>query len=217
MTIAVGHPGVAAELEGTPIVALKRRTVDAVLVALGAVVALVLVVAGSLLTWGNNFSEDYVRDELSSQNIFFNNAEALQAEGRDDLVKFAELQVTTGEHAEAYASYIDGHLQETAEGMTYAELGGPERAARAAVADAKEAGASEAEVAALQAELDTISNQRNTLFKGETLRGLLLSAFAWSTIGRIAGIAATVAFIAAALMAVLTVLGVFHLRKVSKA
>jgi hypothetical protein len=68
-------------------------------------------------------------------------------------------------------------------------------------------------VAELQAKADTISNQRNTLFKGETLRGLLLSTFAWSTIGRIAGIAATVAFVAAGLMTVLVILGVFHLRK----
>jgi hypothetical protein len=201
----------------TPVVALKRRTVDSVLIGLGVVVTLVLAVSGALLTWGNNFSEDYVRDELSSQQIFFNSAEALEAEGRTDLVKYAGMQVTTGVHAEAYASYIDGHLEETAEGMTYAELGGPERAARTAVAEAKEGGASADEVAALQTELDTVSNQRNSLFKGETLRGLLLSAYAWSTIGRIAGIAATAAFLAAAAMAVLVVLGLFHHRKVAKA
>ena len=65
----------------------------------------------------------------------------------------------------------------------------------------------------LQTKADAITNQRNTLFKGETLRGLLLSTFAWSTIGRIAGIAATVAFVAAGLMTALVILGVFHLRK----
>ena len=62
----------------------------------------------------------------------------------------------------------------------------------------------------MQAAVDEISDQRDSLFRGETLRGLLLSTFAWSTIGRIAGIAATVAFIAAAAMIVLVILGLFH-------
>jgi hypothetical protein len=197
----------------TPVVKIRRRTVDTVLVWSGLVVAVVLAAAGGLLMWGNNFAEDYVYDELSSQQIFFNDADALTAEGREDLVKFAGEQVTTGDHAEAYASYINGHLEEQADGQTYAQLGGPERAARTAVAEATEAGAPQAEIDELQANLDEISNQRNTLFKGETLRGLLLSAFAWSTIGRIAGIAATVAFIAAGVMLLLVVLGVVHLRR----
>lgn len=194
-------------------ITVNRRRIDQVLIGLGLVLTVALAVAGALLMWGSNFAEDYVHDELSSQNIFFPPAAALEEEGRTDLVKFAEKQVTTGDHAEAYASYIDGHLQETADGMTYAELGTPERAARAAVADAKEAGASEEEIATLQGELDTISNQRNTLFKGETLRGLLLSAYAWSTVGSIAGIAAIAALVAAVAMAVLVVLGFVHMRR----
>jgi hypothetical protein len=200
----------------TPVVALERRTVDKVLVGAGVVMTVALVVAGSLLSWGASFSDDYVYDELSSQNVFFPPAAALEEEGRDDLVRFAELQVTTGEHAEAYASYIDGHLAGIADGATYADLGDPEFAARDALASAKESGASEAEIAKLQGEYDKVSGQRNTLFKGETLRGLLLSAFAWSTVGTIAGYAAIGAFTAAALMLVLVVLGVFHERKLAR-
>jgi hypothetical protein len=199
-------------LASTPVVALKRRTVDSVLVALGAVVAIVLLVAGALLTWGSNFSNDYVYDELSTQQIFFPAEERLVEEERTDLLKYAGVQVTTGPQAEAYASYIDGHLANIADGMTYAELGAVERAAQTEVTAATEAGQSTEAVAALKAEADGISAQRNSLFKGETLRGLLLSAFAWSTVGRIAGIAATVAFVAAAAMVVLVVLGVWHLR-----
>ena len=45
------------------------------------------------------------------------------------------------------------------------------------------------------------------------LRGTLLNAYAWSTVGRIAGIAAVGAFIAAAAMAILVVAGVVHLRR----
>ena len=155
--------------------------------------------------------------EVAAAERAGDDAEQLEAEGRDDLVGYAGEQVTTGQEAEAYASYIDGHLADTADGATYAELGGPERAANAAVQAAKDSGASEAEIAALQDEATTITGQRNTLFKGETLRGLLLSTFAWSTIGRIAGIAAVVAFVAAGLMLVLVVLGIFHHRKTPRA
>jgi hypothetical protein len=198
------------------VVAVQRRTIDAVLIGIGAAVAAVLLIAGGLLTWGNDFSEDYVRDELSSQNIFFPERAALEEEGRTDLLDFAGQQVTTGDQAEAYASYIDGHLAGIADGATYAELGAVEREAKAAVTAATEAGASPDEVAALQATADEFTNQRNTLFKGETLRGLLLSAFAWSTVGRIAGIAATVSFVFAGVMVVLVVLGVVHHRRTAK-
>jgi hypothetical protein len=195
------------------VVALRRRTVDTILVWTGIVVTAVLVLAGVMLMWGSNFAEDYVYDELSSQQIFFPPEEALVEDGREDLVEYADEQVTTGKEAEAYASYIDGHLQDVADGQTYAQLGGPERAAKAAVTEATEAGATEAEIAALQADADQITNQRNTLFKGETLRGLLLSAFAWSTVGRIAGIAAWVCFVGAAVMFFMVLLGAVHLRR----
>ena len=67
-------------------------------------------------------------------------------------MKFADQQVTTGDEAEAYASFINGHLEETADGLTYAELGGPLGEARDALTAAQEAGESEATIADLQAE-----------------------------------------------------------------
>ena len=218
MALAVDGPNAAlTHTTDPPLVAVRRRTIDAVLVSLGAVVAVVLLIAGALLTWGNNFSEDYVHDELASQQIFFPDAAALEAQGRTDLTKYAGEQLTTGAQAEAYASFIDGHLQGIADGKTYAELGATETAAKTAVTDATAAGASTDEVAALQATADGISGQRNSLFKGETLRGLLLSAFAWSTVGRIAGIAATAAFIAAGVMVLLVAAGVVHHRRTARA
>ena len=199
---------------GQPVVALERRTIDSVLISLGAVVTVVLVVAGGLLTWGANFSNDYVNDELSSQNIAFPPAAALEEDGRIDLLRFAGHAVNTGPEAEAYASFIDGHLQAVAGGATYADLGVVEREAGAAVETATADGASAAQIAELQDEADTVTAQRNTLFKGETLRGLLLSAFAWSTVGRLAGIAAMVAFAAACAMLVLVGFGLRHHHKV---
>jgi hypothetical protein len=184
-----------------------------VLVGAGAVIAIVLAVAGSLLTWGSNFANDYVGKELTSQHINFPDRAGLEKEGRQDLFGFAGQQVTTGAQAQAYASYIAHHLDGIANGATYADLGAPETAAKADVQAAKDSGQSTAAVAELQTKADAITNQRNTLFKGETLRGLLLSTFAWSTIGRIAGIAATVAFVAAGVMTLLVILGVFHLRR----
>lgn len=196
-----------------PVVALPRRTIDRLLVGLGVVFAVVLFVAGGLLTWGSNFAGNYVEDELTSQNIFFPPEEALVEEGRDDLVQFAGQQVTNGDQAEGYASFINGHLQGIADGKTYAELSEPQAAAREALAAAQEEGASDEEIATLEGELAAINGQRETLFRGETLRGLLLTTYAWSTIGNIAGIAAIAAFVAGAVMVVLVVLGVVHMRK----
>jgi hypothetical protein len=200
-----------------------RRGIDKFLIAFGLLAAVVFAVAGALLSWGSNFSADYVHDELTSQRITFPDEAALVEEGRDDLVKYAGQPLDTGAEAEAYASFIDGHLQNTGakyavdggDPLTYAELGGPERAARAAVTEATEAGAPADEIAALQAESDQVSNDRNSLFKGETLRGLLLSAYAWATVGTIAGYAAIGAFVAAGLMAILVVMGVVHYRRMT--
>jgi hypothetical protein len=203
-------------VSATPVVALKRRTIDSVLIGFGVVATVVFGVAGGLLTWGNSFSSDYVTKELSSQNISFPNAEALTKEGRTDLLEFAGQRLDTGDEAEGYASYINGHLQGIADGATYADLGAPESAAKADVTAAVEAGKPQATIDTLQAKADAITGQRNTLFKGETLRGLLLSAYAWSTVGTIAGIAAIGAFVAAAIMAVLVGLGVVHHRRTPK-
>ncbi len=193
-----------------PTVALKRRSIDSVLIAIGAVATAAFVVAGALLMWGANFSADYVDDELASQNITFPPAEALEEEGRTDLLKFAGEDVNTGDEAEGYASFIDGHLAGIADGATYADLGTPEREANAAVEAAKAEGADAATISELEGEAAAISGQRNSLFKGETLRGLLLTAFAWATVGKIAGYAAIAAFVAAGVMFVLVLLGMRH-------
>ena len=221
MSITLEAPPVADQptsgsLPNTPVVALPRRTIDAVLIAFGAVAMVVFLVAGGLLTWGHNFSRDYVTRELSSQNISFPDAAGLQKEGRNDLLEFAGQRLTKGDQAEGYASYINGHLQGIADGKTYADLGTPERAANAAVTDAVAAGAPQDQIDALKVTAAGISGQRNSLFKGETLRGLLLSAYAWSTVGTIAGFAALGAFIAAAVMALLVFLGVMHYRRTVK-
>jgi hypothetical protein len=64
--------------------------------------------------------------------------------------------------------------------------------------------------AALQAQVATV-------FKGTTLRSMLLNAYAFGTMGMIAGIAAIAAFIAAAVMLILGGLGLAYARRVSPA
>ncbi len=191
---------------------ITRRRLDRVLVWSGGVLTVVLIVAGALLWWGNDFAGDYVHDELAAQNISFPAAESLEAQGRADLVGFAGQQVTTGTQAEAYASYIGGHVAAIADGATYSELSGPERAANAAVSEALANGAPADQIAQLEADAATISGQRDSIFRGEMLRGALLNTFAWSTLGRVAGIAAMVAFASAALMAVFVGFGVARMR-----
>ena len=129
-------------------VRLRRRTIDKLLIGTGAVAAVVFAAAGGLLLWGSNFAEDYVHDELASQNVVFPDEASLRDEGRNDLVKYADEQVTTGSEAEAYAGYIGGHMEGIADGKTYSEI--DDRGAAQAVVDAREAGASEAEVADLK-------------------------------------------------------------------
>jgi len=215
----IDHPELAEMPVAAPspdAVVVKRRTIDSVLIGFGVVATAAFAVAGALLTWGHNFADDYVTRELSSQHITFPSADDLTKEGRTDLVKFADHKLDTGKEAEGYASFINGHLQGVADGATYADLGAVESAAKADVKAAVAAGEPQAKIDELQATADGITGQRNTLFKGETLRGLLLSAYAWSTVGMIAGIAAIGAFIAAGLMAILSVLGVVHYRKTPK-
>src|SRR3954447_7183689 len=166
-TTAAKVPAPESSGPAEPVVAVRRRTIDTVLIAFGAVCVAVLAIAGGLLTWGHNFATNYVHDELASQHVVFPAQAGLEQEGRADLVRYAGQQVTNGSQAEAYAGYIAHHLDGIANGATYADLGQPESAAKAAAqAAAKDSGQSTAAVADLQAKADAITNQRNTLFKG---------------------------------------------------
>jgi hypothetical protein len=62
-----------------------------------------------------------------------------------------------------------------------------------------------------------LASQVNTVFKGETLRGMLLNAYAFWKMGQIALYAAIAAFVGAALMLALAALGFVHLRRVGPA
>ncbi len=178
---------------------MPRRTLDILLTSVGALLTVVLLVAGGLLTWGASFASTSVKDQLVAQKVFFppKGSPALDPTTFPTLQKYAGQQLTTGEQAKAYADdFIAVHLEEIGGGKTYAEVSA---LAQKSPDDAK------------------LANQANTLFKGETLRGLLLSAYAFSEFGRIATAAAIVAFAAAAVMLVLSIFGFLHIRRADPA
>ncbi len=184
---------------------MRRRAFDTLFTAGGLVLTVVLLVAGGLLLWGYHFANSNVHDQLAEQQIFFpakgSPALAPAAIG-PYLNKYAGEQLLTGPQAEAYANhFIRVHLSEVAGGQTYAQVSTKVQALSASSPNSPQ--------------LATLKAQQQTLFQGETLRGLLLSAFAFWKIGQIAKIAMIVAWAMAAVMAVLTGLGVWHLRRVS--
>jgi hypothetical protein len=197
--------------EETKGVVMKRRTLDIMFSVGGVVLAGLLVAIGVVLTSNANFANNYVRDQLSEQNITFKSADALTDEEKqaDCLVQYAGQKLTTGKQAECYANnFIGLHLKSIAGGKTYADLGEPQSQLRAQVAKARES--NDPALAGLQDQLDEITTQRDTVFKGETLRGLLLTSFGFSEFGTKAAQGATVAYLAAAVLALLAIAGFIH-------
>ncbi|MBX6748333.1 MAG: hypothetical protein IRY85_01480 [Micromonosporaceae bacterium] len=190
---------------------MKRRTLDLMASAGGLLIAAILLVGGLVLSANASFAKTYVADQLGEQKITFSTVDELTDAERavPCLVEYAGQPLTTGKQAECYANnYIGLHLQGIAGGKTYAELGDVQSELRAQIAEAQRTNAPNLED--LQAELQTVTQQRETVFKGETLRGLLLTSYGFSELGAKAGLAATVAYIGAGLMFLLSVLGFWH-------
>jgi hypothetical protein len=175
---------------------MRRKTFDTLVSAAGLLMAFVLVAAGGLLTWGYTFVNGQVHDQLAAQKIFFPpaNSAAVQGPQFAAMRQYGGQQLTTGAQAETYANhFIAVHLTEVAGGKTYSEV------SAAAQADPTNA---------------ALQGQVNTLFKGATLRGLLLNAYAFGKMGQLALIAGLGAFGAAALMLILSLFGIRHARRV---
>jgi len=197
---------------------MKRRTLDIMFSIGGLVLAGLLLVIGVVLTSNANFAKNYVTDQLTQQNITFKSADTLTDEERQSacVVQYAGQRLTTGKQAECYANnFIGLHLKSTADGKTYADLGEPQSALRAEVQQAQKN--NDPNLASLQQQLTQITTQRDTLFKGETLRGLLLTSYGFSEFGTKAAQGATVAYLASGLLALLSLLGFVHAFRTSTA
>lgn len=177
---------------------MRRRTFDALVSTGGLILAAVLVVAGVLLLWAHNFIDDNVHNQLAVQKIYFpakgSPALTSNAEIKKYVTPYAGQQVVNGKQAEVFADhYIAVHLREIGGGKTYSQLSARSLA---------------------QPDNTKLAAQVQTMFRGETLRGLLLNAYAFGKMGQIALWGAVVSFIGAGIMLLLSALGFAHLRRV---
>src|SRR6476646_1001702 len=162
---------------------MRRRTFDG------------LAVAGGLLTWGHNFVTSEVRTQLAAQKIVFPPANSPAVKGPEfaPMRAYGGQLMTTGAQAQVYADhFIAVHLTEIGGGQTYSQLSAK------ALANPKDT---------------ALAAQVQTMFRGETLRGLLLNAYAFWTIDQIMLWAAIAAFAGAGLLLVLAIFGFIHLRR----
>jgi hypothetical protein len=179
---------------------MRRRTFDWLVSTGGIVVTVALIVAGVVLFAGYSFADNNVHNQLAAEKIFFPPAgneaiTSLPATDRPFVAKYAGQQLVNGAQAEAYADhFIKVHLGEIGGGQTYAQL------------SAK---------ALTQPNNAELQGQVQTIFRGETLRGLLLNAFAFWKLGQIAKLAMWVMFILAGFMGLFSILGFWHLRTVA--
>ncbi|MGA3154500.1 MAG: hypothetical protein ACLPN6_30270 [Streptosporangiaceae bacterium] len=176
---------------------MRRRTFDVMVSVAGLFLAVTLIVSGLLLTWAHNFVSNEVRTQLTAQQIYFPPAgsPAIKAPEFAAMHQYAGQLMTTGAQAEVYADhFIANHLKVIGGGLTYSQL------------SAK---------ALTQPNNVKLAAQVQLMFRGTTLRSMLLNAYAFGTMATIAGIAAIAAFIAAGVMLILGGLGLAHARRVS--
>lgn len=181
---------------------MRRKTFDGIVTAAGLVLALVLLVAGGLLSWASGYIGDQVTEQLSMQSITMPEKDALESEAQHAaLDEYAGQQMTDGDQAKAFADhYILEHMNASSEGRTYEEVSGEYMGLlQDPNADPEQ--------------VEHLGQLRQTLFMGNTLRGLLLNAYAFDTMGEIAGYAAIASFSGAAALLLLVALGFVHMRR----
>ena len=160
-----------------------RRNSRFTLIIAGFAAAVLLGVAGGLLIWGSTYVHNTVQSQLAEQQIFFPPAAAFAhpkagTEITPSMIpsvsQYAGEQMLTGQQAEAYADhFIAVHLSEIGGGKTYAQL---------------------STEALAQPNNTALANQVATVFKGTTLRAMLLDAYGWWKVSQITYIASIVSF-----------------------
>src|SRR6185312_2660967 len=181
---------------------MSRKVFDYVASAGGVVVVVVLLIAGGLLTWGHSFVNDNVHSQLAQQQIYFppKAAFAHPKAGTEitpsmipSVSQYAGQQLLTGPQAKVYAdNFIAVHLSEMPYHGLYSKI------SAASLANPKDT---------------QLQGLVQTTFRGTTLRGLLLEAYAFSKIGTIMMWGAIASFAAALAMSVLVLLGFAHARQ----
>ena len=162
---------------------MRRTTFDKVLGWAGVSLGVILLAVGGLLLWGSAYVHNTVQGQLAAQQITFPAAAAFAhpkagTEITPSMIpsvsQYAGQQLLTGQQAEAYADhFIAVHIANMAGGKTYSQLSAE---ALAQPGNTKLAG--------------TVA----TVFKGETLRSMLLNAYGWWKVSQITYIVALGAF-----------------------
>jgi hypothetical protein len=187
---------------------MKRKSFDKIVTAVGFGLAAFLLIAAGLLNWGASFAADAVASQLEAQEITIPAVTGNAEESLDVTEFFAangEKILSNATQAQMYADhYLGFHLSSM---PTYAAASAANRAARAALAESPNDEALIADAGAKSAMVETV-------FKGTVLSGTLLTAYAFGTLGSIAGIAALVALAGSLVMLFLSVLGLLHIRRV---
>jgi len=185
---------------------MKRRTFDKLVSFVGLGLAVLLFIFAGLLNFGAAFANDNVQTQLKNQNIAFPDEAGLPANTKDQLLKWAGQQVVTGEMARDYSDlYILEHMNASATAVmgkpaTYSEVSGVYMGlVRGGSTD--------------EAKIKQYGDLRQTLFMGNTLRGMLLQAYAFGTLGVIAGYAALASLLGGIVLLVLAIAGLAHIRR----
>jgi amino acid permease len=185
---------------------MNRRTFYKIVSYVGLGLALLLFTFAGLLNFGASFANESVKTQLENQNIAFPAEDSLPADTKEQLTKWAGKTVNTGEMARDYSDlYIWEHMKGssiavTGKPSTYSEVSGTYMGlVRGGSTDV--------------ATITKYADLRETLFMGNTLRGMLLQAYAFGTMGVIAGYAAIAAFGAGLLFLLLAIAGFVHLRR----
>jgi len=177
---------------------MNRTIVDRLVSSIGAVMGVALLVASGLLFFAHGYVHGQVTDQLREQQISFPAAgtkaiTSLPSADQTAINQYAGQQLVNGAQAKAFADhYIKVHLSEVAGGQTYSQVSSK------ALANPQD---------------QQLAGQVQTLFRGETLRGLLLNAYAFDTMANVAFIAAWVSLLGGIVLLVLSALGLVHSRR----
>lgn len=152
-----------------------------------------LIAIGVVSIVGGNYAHSVVRSQLASQQISFPKPAEWPA-----LKPYAGQQVLTGAQAKLYANdQILPDMNKTSGGKTYSE-----------VSSAWIAGGMKNAV---------LGSERQTLFMGTTLRGMLLQAWGWGQMGSYAILAGILAIVIGSILFLLPTLNwFFNLRPARK-
>ena len=194
---------------------MTRKTLDLLFGVGGLMLALLLGVLGLVLRNQADFAKTYVRDQMVQQRITFTPVAGLSPDEKmaKCLVENAGKLLLTGKQAECYANeYIGRHVKLFNAGKTYSETSGESRAARAAADKALAANPNAQAAKDLDTTAKGLSGKVEALFKGETLRGLLLTSFGFSVFGVRAGQAALLSLLAALVLVLAAAAGLIHSR-----